>query len=65
MDQCEKKLEDLEENVRLEQSEVSMAEEVCRLASYLVSSTVHIFLSNALAILCNICVKQSDSTDCE
>ena len=43
MDQYEKKLEDLEENVRMEQSEVSLAGEVCRLFFYLVSSIVHIF----------------------
>lgn len=30
MDHYEKKLEDIEENVRLEQSEVSLAGEVCR-----------------------------------
>lgn len=30
MDHYEKKLEDIEENVRMEQSEVSLAGEVCR-----------------------------------
>lgn len=65
MNQYEKKLEDLEENVRLEQSEVSLAGEVCRKASYLVSPNVRLFLLDFLHLQFAMCNKQSDSTDCE